>query len=119
MEPTLLFDQIRNFEPDGGNWLPLESMFEQVFASPAPSKFYSAIFQLFEKFPDDDGAGVFWSAVVGMEHSGNYEQELLAYFRRWPTLITRSMLVRIRNAGHTQVRGISIESLIGGHESEG
>ena len=59
------------------SWLPLERHFEVAFSSPDPKQYYHAIFNLFERFPDDDGAGVFWSALHGMEAVGGYEDLLL------------------------------------------
>ncbi len=72
---------------------------------------HHAIFNLFERFPDDDGSGVFWSALHGMEAVGSYETLLLQYFRRWPSLMTTTMLRRLMNAGETQIGDVSISTL--------
>src|SRR5690349_13754791 len=61
---------IREFTPQQGMWLPLERHFERAFSSPDPKHYYHAIFNLFERFPEEDGAGVFWSALHGMEAVG-------------------------------------------------
>jgi hypothetical protein len=103
--------QIREFTPENGNWLPLEKLFEIAYESPDCSGYYDAIFNLFERFPDDDGSGVFWSAVHGMEEKGNYEEKLLAYFRRFPTRMTRIMLVRLKNSGVEEISTVKIDSL--------
>lgn len=107
-----LAKKIAEFEPTDGNWLELESMFEEVFSSTEEKCYYVAIFNLFERFAEDDGAGVFWSAVHGMETRGDYEEELVRFFRRHPTEMTRTMLQRIRNSGAKSVAGISIDTLI-------
>jgi len=103
---------IREFSPENGGWLPLERLFEQAFSSPDPKKYYHAIFNLFERFPEEDGAGVFWSALHGMEAVGGYEDFLLRYFRRHPSLMTRTMLRRIQNSGQTHIGRVSISSLV-------
>ena len=107
-----LDEAIREFVPTDGNWLELERNFELAFASPNPRLYYHAIFNLFERFPDEDGEGVLWSAVHGMEAIGDYEELLLQYFRRHPTLMTRTMLSRMVNGGETMIGNTSISSLI-------
>jgi hypothetical protein len=103
---------IREFTPQQGVWLPLERHFELAFSSPDPKKYYHAIFNLFERYPDNDGAGVFWSALHGMEAVGGYEELLLQYFRRHPSLMTRTMLRRIMNSGQSHIGRVALSSLI-------
>jgi len=103
--------KIREFDPTDGSFLPLEDLFESAFASENPADYYDAIFNLFERFPEDDGAGVFWSAVHGMEAVGGYETRLLIYFRRFPSEMTKTMLIRLRNAGIESVDGIEFAAL--------
>nr|WP_298147168.1 hypothetical protein [uncultured Pseudomonas sp.] len=110
---TELANNISSFEPADGNWLPLEYLLEEAFQSSAPEKYYQAIFNLFERFPEEDGSGVFWSALHGMEAVGSYEEKLVQNFRRFPTDMTRAMLVRLRNSGNTHVAGVSLALLIG------
>lgn len=104
--------QIRNYQPRDGSFVTLETHFEEAFSSVDPRAYYDAIFNLFERFPDDDGNGVFWSAIHGMEHIGEYEDKLLMYFRRFPSLMTRTMLIRIRNAGSSAIGGVEIATLV-------
>ena len=108
----VLIDRILNFEPLEGDWRELETIFENVFSSQNPEFYYPAIFGLFEKYPSEDGAGVFWSALHGMERVGNYEAELLRCFRRYPNEMSRIMLIRMRNSGLANVAGFPIERLI-------
>ncbi len=103
---------IREFIPDNGTWLPLDTLLDSVFSSSDPGRYYDAIFNLFERFRDDDGAGVFWSAVRGMEQVGGYELLLLQYFLRKPALMTCVMLRRILNSGQTHIGGTSISALL-------
>jgi hypothetical protein len=109
-----LADAIANFSPEAEGWLPLDRLFEEAFSSPNPSAYYPAIFSVFERYPNDDGAGVFWSALHGMEQVGNYEKELLSHFRRWPAaLMLQTMLIRMRNAGYAKIEGVEIDLLLG------
>ena len=115
MKPTLA-EAIAEFSPVDGMWLPLETLLEEAFSSSDPKAYYTAIFNLFERFPNEDGAGVFWSALHGMEAVGEYETDLLRHFRRCPSEMTKVMLVRIRNSGQKEIQGVSIDSLIGSIE---
>jgi hypothetical protein len=103
---------IREFTPDGGDWRPLETLFERAFSTPDPKPYYHAIFGLFERFPEDDGSGVFWSALHGIEAAGGYEDLLLQYFHRHPSLMTSTMLRRIRKSGQTHIGHVEIASLV-------
>lgn len=103
---------IREFQPENDSWISLESCIERVFASPDPRVYYNAIFNLFERFPGEDGFVVFWLALHGMEAEGGYEELLLQYFRRQPSVMTTTMLRRIYNAGQTHIGRVSIAELI-------
>lgn len=108
-----LSDKIARFEPQNGSWLELERLFEEAFSSSDPTLYYTAIFNLFERFPNEDGAGVFWSAVHRMEAIGDYEQQLLRFFRRFPSEMTKIMLRRLENAGEKEISGIPLDILVG------
>jgi len=103
---------IREYDPGDGDWRSLDSLITRAFESPDPRKYYDAIFNLFERFPSEDGAGVFWSALHGMESVGDYEDALLRYFRRHPNLMTTTMLRRIRKTGQSHIGQIEISKLI-------
>lgn len=109
-----LYQKIAEFEPEGDDyWLPLDELLQAVFQQEKPQLYFPAIFNLFERFPDEDGAGVFWAALHGMEAVGGYETELVRYFRRSPALMIHALLVRLRNSGHTHVAGVALDSLLG------
>ncbi len=103
---------IREFTPLEGDWRPLEPLFERVFSSPDPKTYYPSIFSLFDRFPEEDGSGVFWSALHGMEAAGSYEDMLLSHFRRRPSLMTTTMLRRIKKSGQTHIGQMEIARLI-------
>jgi len=103
---------IREFTPSEGDWRPLDILFERAFATPDSRIYFPAIFNLFERYPEEDGAGVFWSAVHGMEAIGGYENQLLHFFRRFPSSMTRIMIRRLSNSGPTHIGAIPIATLI-------
>ena len=90
--------KIRQFEPKDDSWLPLDSLLVEVFSSSEPQKFYEAIFELFCKFPEEDGSGVFWSALHGMEHFGGYEAMLKETHLKSPSMMSKIMLKRLANS---------------------
>lgn len=90
--------KIKEFEPDDGCWLPLDELLIEAFNSSEPQKFYEAIFELFCKFPEEDGSGVFWSALHGMEHFGGYESMLKEVHLKSPSLMSKIMLKRLVNS---------------------
>jgi hypothetical protein len=103
---------IREFTPQEGDWRPLDTLFDRAFSGPAPKSYYHAIFNLFERFPEEDGAGVFWSALHGMEAVGGYEELLLQSFRHRPSLMATTMLRRIKKSGQSHIGQIEISPLI-------
>ena len=107
-----LHKSIGNYDPIDGSWGSLEDLFEQVFSTDTPSEYYPAIFSLFERYPDDDGCGVFWSALHGMEHIGGYEVQLAKSHQQAPSMMSDIMLSRLQNGGILEIDGINISSLI-------
>jgi hypothetical protein len=107
-----LADNIALFAPVDSEWLKLEDWLQEAFSSKDPKYFYASIFNLFERYPTEDGAGVFWTAVHNMEHFGGYEKDLLRFFRRHPSLMTKIMLKRLLNSGVNDISGVSIKNLI-------
>ena len=57
------------------------------------------LFEVFERFPDEDGAGVLWSIVHGIERlSIDYEDELNRSMSRRPSLMEDIMKQRLENS---------------------
>jgi len=48
-----------------------------------------------------------------MEAIGDYEQQLLRFFRRFPSEMTKIMLRRLENAGEKEINGIPLDILVG------
>ena len=67
---------------------------------------------VFERFPDTDGAGVFWSIVHGLEVLPSYEAQLLTSVRRVPSDMGVTMLGRLLNAGCNDINGVPIRQVL-------
>lgn len=68
-----------------------------------------ALFQIFERFPDDDGYEVFWTIVHTLEHIDGFEFELLKSLERRPVHFNLKMVSRFLNAG---IRTIGDQDLL-------
>lgn len=90
---------IAAFEPVSGIWLPLDDLLIELWAvGPPPALALPVLFGVFERFPEDDGAGVFWAIVHGIEALPfNYEPFLQESHSRKPSEMTEVMLMRLAN----------------------
>ncbi len=72
----------------------------------------AALFSVFERYPDEDGYGVYWSILHGLEARGDYESGLLASVRRKPSVFAATMLNRLCNTGHDTCCGVATLDLL-------
>ncbi len=63
---------------------------------------------VFERYPEEDGYGVMWTIVHGLESLPNYQPELLRSLARQPSELGITMIGRILNAGTTEIGGVSL-----------
>ena len=99
MKRPAVLDEIEAFFPQDGNWLRLDDLLGQLWEIGVTTEYLPTVFGLFERFPDDDGAGVLWSVVHGVEALDiDYEQALRNSISRQPSLMGRIMLDRLERA---------------------
>lgn len=101
---------IASFESTNGNWLRLDELIAELWRIGQPEIGIKTLFGILEKNPTEDGAGVFWAIVHGLE-TLEYEQELYESLMRKPTLMTIIMLKRIENTNTNTIAGITISEL--------
>ena len=94
--------EIHVFQPVGGNWLPLDDRLAELWAVGIPHSAIPVLLGVFERFPDEDGAGVLWSIVHGLESVPGYEPALLESAELRPTPFKLMMIDRLRRAGGRQ-----------------
>jgi hypothetical protein len=93
---------IEAFQPSDGKWLPLDALLEELFQSGSASNGIDAMLHVFERYPTDDGAGVFWAILHGLESlPGQYETKLVQSLRRIPSRMALTMVCRLLNGGPT------------------
>jgi hypothetical protein len=94
-----ILNDIDSFAAENGNWLGLERLLEELWGVGVPAADLPALFRVFERFPEDDGSGVLWSIVHGVESLPfNYEHALRASMARQPSFMGRVMLKRLEKA---------------------
>src|SRR3982751_1639786 len=103
---------IQGFEPVNGNWLVLDRLLGELFQGGFAAQGIEAMLGVFERYPADDGAGVFWSIVHGLESLPGYETAVVESVRRAPVEFTLLMINRMLNAGVREAGGVQLTSLI-------
>ena len=92
-------ERIQTFVPVDGNWRPLDDLLGQLWVQPATLEWLPTLFSVFERFPEDDGAGVMWSIVHGLEATSlDYGPALKASLVRRPSLMAKIMMDRLERA---------------------
>jgi len=106
-------EAIARYQPEPGGWLGLDKFLERLWATGEPERGTEVLFGVFERFPEQDGYGVFWSILHGLESLPDYEGPLIASLRRQPPEFNVRMIDRILNAGRNSVGGVSGLTLLG------
>ena len=91
--------EIQAFQPTDRNWLDLDTLFAELWNIGVSEDALPTLFGVFERFPEDDGAGVLWSIVHGVESLDlDYEIELRASLERMPSFMGDIMLKRLEKS---------------------
>ena len=90
-----ILDDIDAFQPVDGFWRPLDDLLAELWSVGVPPSAYPVLLRVFDRFPDEDGAGVFWSVVHGLESLPGYEPALRASAASSPAEFKQIMLDRI------------------------
>lgn len=89
--------EIDRFEPRSlGEWRELETLLAELWQGGVTMACLPVLFRVFERFPKEDGAGVFWSIVHGVESTDlDYEEPLRSSLFRQPSELGQIMLRRL------------------------
>jgi hypothetical protein len=107
-----IINDINQFEPQDGNWLKLDTLLDELWKTGDQENFTTDLLRVFERFSEEDGAGVFWSIIHGVERFRTYETELIDSLNRQPSEMGLLMLRRIKNSGARTVGGIEINKIV-------
>ena len=96
---TQILQDIDNFKPSSdGNWLALESLLAELWETEISERCLDTLFRVFERFPEEDGAGVFWSIVHGVEATDlKYDATLQQSLERQPSEFGELMRNRLKS----------------------
>lgn len=98
-ESSDILREISSFEPNDGEWLPLDGLLEELWSSGVTKDALPVLFGVFERYPEDDSAGVLWSIVHGVEALPfEYEALLKESMERESSLMAAVMLKRLANS---------------------
>jgi hypothetical protein len=99
-------EDIASFVPNDGDWRRLDGLAQEMWASERAREALWAPFALFERFPaDEDGCGVFWTILHGIEALDGYEDELAKSLRRQPSEFGILLAGRMLNGGIKTLEG--------------
>lgn len=87
---------VESFHPVDGDRRALDTLLGELCSAGVPAHALPALFGVFERFPDDDGSGVPWSIVHGIEALDvDYEQPLRDSLARRRSQMGEVMLGRL------------------------
>jgi hypothetical protein len=100
MRPAMaILRDIDAFVPENGDWRALDSLLGELWAVGVRQGQLATLFRVFERYPEEDGAGVLWSIVHGVEAlSFDYESALRESLARQPSFMGRIMLRRLEKS---------------------
>lgn len=93
---------IEEFSPVDGQWRPLDDLLDELWSQGVNQGQMPILFRVFERFPEEDGAGVLWSIVHGVEALPfSYESFLRESMARRPSHMGEIMLKRLAKANQS------------------
>jgi len=97
LEPIL--QELRTVRPADEDWRPLDALLSELWEAGVREEHLPLLFDVFERFPEDDGAGVLWGIVHGVEAlSFDYEDALRSSLARRQSQMGEIMLRRIEKS---------------------
>jgi len=92
--------EIDRFMPSPtGDWRELDMLLSELWQGNVSTACLPVLFRVFERFPKDDGAGVFWNIVHGVESTDlDYEGPLRESLSRQPSDLGQIMLRRLEKS---------------------
>ena len=99
MNRSDLLAEISAFQPRDGDWRRLDDLLGDLWSAGVTDECLPVLFAVFERYPDEDGGGVLWSVVHGVESLDlEYGQPLRDSMSRKTSLMARVMLDRLERA---------------------
>ena len=83
---------------ESADWLGLDALLEELFLHPVAQIPATTLLGVFERFPESEGCGVFWSIIHGLEALPEFEIDLYQSIKRKPSTCGFTMVLRILNS---------------------
>ena len=94
-----ILSEIDCFAPTAGDWRPMDVLLGDLWSLGVREDHLPILFRVFERFPSEDGAGVLWGIVHGVEALPfDYEPALLASIDRKTSHLGELMLERLQRS---------------------
>ena len=90
----------------------LDDIVQELRTTKQPERATRALFGVWERFPNYEDNGVFWSVLHALERLPGYETELVASVRRVPCEFNLLMVNRILNVDQTHVGDTDLFDLL-------
>jgi hypothetical protein len=90
----------------------LDDTLQQVAIQSNKEEFIAALFNIFERFPEKDAYGVFWSILHLLESIPGYETKLIESVKRQPSEFSLRMINRMLNSDIEEVPGVKLFSVL-------
>ncbi len=103
---------LESFAPVDDEWLRLDDLLGELWSGGSPANAIETLLGIFERFPESDGNGVFWTIIHGLEDIGGYEVTLIDSIRREPSFCGLIMVNRLINGGCDAVGNESLITLL-------
>ncbi len=103
---------LRAFAPPADDWDRLNDLAAELWKSGSPADAIPDLLGVFERFPDAESFGVFWSILHGLESLPGYEAELVRSVQRRPSEFGVLMVGRLLNAGRAEAAGTPLLPLL-------
>ncbi len=102
---------LKSYTPINDNWEDLDILIDKA-CSTKDTNIIKPLLSLFERYPEHDGYGAFWSIVHGLEGIGNYEVQLANSVLSKPHEMSIMMLNRMINGGINNIEGKPILEIL-------
>jgi uncharacterized protein (DUF433 family) len=92
----------------------LEVLLDLYFNHSQAEEFLDVWFRLYERFPDDESEGVFWSILHSIENYPSFDRLVVKSVLRCPSEFPVMMVNRMLNAGIEKVNDLDLLELLDG-----
>ena len=108
-----IINDISKFDGIHDGWPKLDSLVNELHASPTPTRGIDALLGVFERHPGaSSGSGVLMTVLHTLESLSGYEFHLIESLRRRPSVFAVMMVNRLLNSGITDVGADSLIKLL-------